>query len=310
MSISKLIEGNNYKLEPVQYYLRTFYPGYTMTPHSHNYFEIMYVESGEFSFYAQKNDCMNEFTINERQFVFLDSDVIHYMTVKNSKVKIYNFEFSLANEEKNDLQIVYKLNNIPSVVNFIKGLKSLSILNDSADVLMILKSIHAALDDDKNDTESRYLLQALIFSLLINIGKCTSPPQSVHSIYIMKTLNIIDKNLTSNLSPKHLAKKLDISESYLHRLFKESTGTTIINYVNKKRTELARILLSETNDSVIEIAINVGFNTRQNFGQIFRKFTGMTPSEYRKQQKQKEYDIPIQQEKIFKQKSYPENKPN
>lgn len=304
MNLINLIESDEYNLEPIQYYFRTFQSGYTMIPHSHDYFEIMYVESGEFKVHFDGKDGNDIFTVNEGQFVFLDSDVIHYMTV-DDRVKIYNFEFCLTRNDQTGMCLARHFKSIPSVVDFIKNLRKIAIFNDTANVLLILKSIHAALGDTKNTLESRYLIQSLIFSLFVNIGKCTASSPSSYSVYIMKLFKLIDKNLASDLSPKRLAKKLNISESYLHRLFKESTGTSLVNYVNRKRIELAQILLTQTDDSIIQIAVNVGFNTRQNFGQIFRKYMGTTPSEYRTAQRHREYDIPLQQDKIHAQKSYP-----
>lgn len=306
MNLAKIMESEEYCLQPVQYYLRTFLPGYNMITHSHDYFEIMYVEDGEFILDAILNGRTEQFTIGEGQFVFLDSNVIHRMEV-SVKVKVYNFEISLTRMKASDLQIVRHMRNLLSVMEFVKHLKGVTVLSDTANVLMTLKSIHAALDRDKGDDESHYLIQSLIFTLFIDIGRCSNNlPTQPRSIYITKVLNVIDKNLSKDLSPKRLSNYLGISESYLHRLFKQSTGTSIVDYVNEKRVRHAMVLLSSSDDAVIDIAITVGFNTRQNFGQIFRKYTGMTPSEYRKAQRHKEYDIPIMQEKIFSQKSYPE----
>ena len=306
MNIAKIMESEDYCLQPVQYYLRSFLPGYNMVSHSHDYFEIMYVEDGEFILDAILGGQQEQFTVGEGQFVFLDSNVIHRMEVM-TKVKIYNFEISLTPMKTSDLQIVRHLRNLLSVMNFVKNLRGISVLSDTANVLMTLKSIHSALDRDKGDDESHYLLQSLMFALFIDIGRCAdSLPAQPRPIYITKVLNIIDKNLSKDLSPRRLAGYLGISESYLHRLFKQSTGTSIVDYVNEKRVRHAMVLLSGSDDAVIDIAVTVGFNTRQNFGQIFRKYTGLTPSEYRKAQRQKEYDIPIMREKIFSQKSYPE----
>ncbi len=85
-------------------------------------------------------------TINEGQFAFLDSNVIHYMTAEN-KVKIYNFEFCLAWEDKTELMLARHLGKIASVTNFIRNLRTFGIFSDSANVLLVLKSIHAALAD-------------------------------------------------------------------------------------------------------------------------------------------------------------------
>ena len=305
MNLANISESEEYCLQPVQYYLRTFLPGYNMVTHSHDYFEIMYVEDGEFILHASLGDRQEKFTIGEGQFVFLDGNVIHRMEVL-SKVKVYNFEISLNKKRDEEFRIVRHMRNLYSVMSFVRSLRGLVVLSDTANVLNTLKSIHAALDRDKGDDESRYLIQSLIFALFVGIGRCAdNPPEQPRSPYVAKALNVIEKNLSKDLSPRRLAQHLGISESYLHRLFKQSTGTSIVDYVNEKRIRHAMVLLAGTEEAVIDVAVAVGFNTRQNFGQIFRKYTGQTPSEYRKSQRHKEYDVPIAQEKIFSQKSYP-----
>lgn len=201
MNIAKIMESEDYCLQPVQYYLRSFLPGYNMVSHSHDYFEIMYVEDGEFILDAVLGGQQEQFTVGEGQFVFLDSNVIHRMEVM-TKVKIYNFEISLTPMKTSDLQIVRHLRNLLSVMNFVKNLRGISVLSDTANVLMTLKSIHSALDRDKGDDESHYLLQSLMFALFIDIGRCAdSLPAQPRPIYITKVLNIIDKNLSKDLSP-------------------------------------------------------------------------------------------------------------
>jgi AraC-like DNA-binding protein/mannose-6-phosphate isomerase-like protein (cupin superfamily) len=304
MKFANLMESEEYYLHPVQYYLKTFDSSYRMTTHSHDYFEIMFAESGDFELLITLNQKSEKVTITEGQFIFIDSNVIHKMNILN-KVKIYNFEFTLSRLKMSDLHTVTYLKNIPSFLHFLKKLDNFIILNDSGNILNSLKSIHSSLAKNKEDKESFLLIQAQLLSLLIEIGRCsTELSTQSQSIYVTKMLNIIDKNLNMYLSPKKFSEYLNVSASYLQRLFKQNTGSTIIDYINEKRVRHAMNLLSSTNDPVIDIAIAVGFNTRQNFGQIFKKFTNITPSEYRNTQKKKEYDIPILKDEIYNQKSY------
>ncbi len=55
------------------------------------------------------------------------------------------------------------------------------------------------------------------------------------------------------------------------------------NYISKQRIERAKILLKETDDSVIDIAFKVGFNNVTYFNRIFKKYLNTTPSEFRLQ---------------------------
>ena len=54
------------------------------------------------------------------------------------------------------------------------------------------------------------------------------------------------------------------------------------DYVNIKRTEYAKVLLNETDETVLSIALRSGFNNTANFNRIFKGVTAMTPSAYRR----------------------------
>jgi len=67
----------------------------------------------------------------------------------------------------------------------------------------------------------------------------------------------------------------------LNKYFMESLGTTLAQYWLRERVRLARQRLLETKRSVTEVATELGFSSSQHFATVFRKVTGLTPSEYR-----------------------------
>ena len=94
--------------------------------------------------------------------------------------------------------------------------------------------------------------------------------------------NYIDKNLESKLTLEALAKKCFYNPSYFSRIFKDKFGVSFKEYVGRRRVDYARRLLVETKLTVDEIAAMAGFADRSNFYQQFSKYTGSTPSDYRK----------------------------
>ncbi|MFV0413540.1 MAG: AraC family transcriptional regulator [Oscillospiraceae bacterium] len=95
-------------------------------------------------------------------------------------------------------------------------------------------------------------------------------------------IRYIDEHFKENITLEQLAAIANMSKSYFALLFKTLNGFTAWNYINNKRVQYAIEQLSETNTPVIEIAYNCGFNNSANFNKTFRKVTGTTPSEYRK----------------------------
>lgn len=78
-----------------------------------------------------------------------------------------------------------------------------------------------------------------------------------------------------------LCKELNINKSYFCKLFKEDTGYTYSKYLNVFRIEKRKKLLLNTDMSLIDIAISVGFNSQNYFTMVFKKFVKMTPTEFR-----------------------------
>ena len=62
----------------------------------------------------------------------------------------------------------------------------------------------------------------------------------------------------------------------------ESIGMNFFDYVNKYRVEMAKHQLQHSSDTVIDIAMNVGFNAKSSFYTAFKKVAQQTPSQYRK----------------------------
>lgn len=93
----------------------------------------------------------------------------------------------------------------------------------------------------------------------------------------------VDQHLCdSNLSLNYVAEAFDLSDSYVSRLFKEKTGNNFLDYMNRARIEKAKmILLSQRETSIQEIGFAVGYNSDAAFRRIFKKYEGITPSQFR-----------------------------
>jgi AraC-like DNA-binding protein len=98
---------------------------------------------------------------------------------------------------------------------------------------------------------------------------------------VRRAIAYIDENYRYDISREGLACSLGISPYYLGKAFKELTGRKIGDYLNEARVREAARRLSETDETVIDIAFSVGFETLRTFNRAFQRAMNMTPSEYR-----------------------------
>lgn len=86
-----------------------------------------------------------------------------------------------------------------------------------------------------------------------------------------------------NLSLRRLSDRLRISEDHLSQTFSRKIGANFFEYINRHRVAEARQRLTDTDDSIVNIAYDVGFNSRSTFNAAFKAQAGMAPSAFRRQ---------------------------
>ena len=88
-----------------------------------------------------------------------------------------------------------------------------------------------------------------------------------------------------DISISQIAEQLGLTANYLSTIFKRKTGEKFIDYLTRTRMEAAKKLLVQNfSASVQDIALMVGYNSARHFSALFQKYTGETPSAYRKSQ--------------------------
>lgn len=123
------------------------------------------------------------------------------------------------------------------------------------------------------------LLLADIFTKITLESKTVSDDLELEQ----QLLIYLDAHFTENLSLELLSKEFGVSRFVLSRLFADKLHTTFPYYINSKRLELARDLLSTTDLSVTQIALDAGFGSSRTFFREFREVFHVTPGEYRRQ---------------------------
>ena len=102
-----------------------------------------------------------------------------------------------------------------------------------------------------------------------------------HEQLVNSIKSYINANYDSISNIEQITSSIYISESYARRIFKSLTGKTIFEYLQIVRMEKAKQLLENPKYRIYEIADMVGYKSKPYFVETFRKYTGVSPKDYR-----------------------------
>ena len=94
---------------------------------------------------------------------------------------------------------------------------------------------------------------------------------------------LIAQRYTEQLTVAEIGERVGLHPNYAMGLFKKAFGTTLIDYLTHHRVSHAQRLLATTNEKIVEVAFNSGFNSISRFNEAFRRACGCTPRAYRLQ---------------------------
>lgn len=253
--------------------------------HTHYHYEIYYFHEGHVSY-----------LINDRIYKLAPGDLIlmHGMTLHKAML------------EQND---VYKR----TIIHFDPEYVSKHIQPSYTDNLLLpfteLKNVHLSLKDAAREEcesmlnkleqlmlmkdDNAYAYQkshVVLLELLLFINEqCQQPMQNQHHStttqerHTQDIITFIEQHFSEEITLDQLQNHLHLNKYYLSKTFKEVTGTTIFQYLLERRIYAAKLLLVDSQASITEICMEVGFKHLAHFSRSFKQATGMTAEQYRRQ---------------------------
>lgn len=98
-------------------------------------------------------------------------------------------------------------------------------------------------------------------------------------------INYIDRNCQKDISLDQVGEYANMSSYYLSKIFKHETGVNFVAYLTDRKIEIAKDMLVNTDVPIINIALDLSYHEPNYFSKVFKKSTGLTPTEYRKKYK-------------------------
>lgn len=114
------------------------------------------------------------------------------------------------------------------------------------------------------------------FTRAVAVSRKTSYSKPIRVI-----IEYIENHYAEKITLEMLASQTNLSTSYLSNMIKKETGLSLTDNINKVRVEQSKKLLLNTNLSSQEVAVRVGFSYQNHFASIFKKFTGVSPTDFR-----------------------------
>ncbi len=125
----------------------------------------------------------------------------------------------------------------------------------------------------------RHLLSAI--EDMINLIEQSN--QYNHNILVYKAQKYIDLNYSRPITLAEVATEMNVSYNYLSNLFNKESNMSFSDYLQNVRVSESKKLLTQTDESLSQIAMEVGFANQSYFTKVFKKTTGISPGKYRKQ---------------------------
>lgn len=256
----------NNNLINILWVAKSEYPaGSCLSPHSHDYYQIYYVVSGEGDFIIGDRTV----TMGRGMYLFTRPNDIHGISaardVNNEPLRMLEAKYAVFDSELRDL-----LDSIPNVC---KGRDEIQELLE----LVFREAIE--MSPWYLQIATHTLITTLYYMLRFDLIEISN---STKQEIVKKTKKYINENYKNDVSLDKVSHYVGCSKNYICKIFKEYTGMTVNHYLNKVRIDKAAELLVNTNLDVSEIASNVGYNNVYHFIKTFKKIVGTSPGNFRK----------------------------
>lgn len=259
---------------------------FKFTGEKHNFWEIVYIDSGEVSVIADDK----AFNLKQGEAIFHKPNEYHniFTADKFANSAIISFECTSRAMSFFKDKIIKFSDSEKELLNkiIIEGSKN---FEEKLNELYLMKMTKKTDAPFGGEQLIKNYIELLLISLIRNNttienkDRISESIRSKHSNEIVeKIITILKENIYSEINLTMIANELFFSKTYLKNLFSKQTGTSIIQYYIDLKIDEAKKLISQSKYSFTEISLMLNFNSVHYFSRLFKMHTGMSPSEYAK----------------------------
>jgi AraC-like DNA-binding protein len=252
----------------------------------HEYFELLYLASGEAAYQVQ--DRM--LPIEEGDLFLVGSTLMHqicqYRTPEVSGAVLYFMPDLIRGAEQGSEGMEYLMPFLVQDSGFCHVIKASTGL--PAQIFELMKRAHS--DLPAASQRARLSVKTYLKMILVLLVNHFSEYRGSEATFELQQRNLdrakplfdwIDAHYGSPITVEDAAALLHMSRSNFMRFFKQTTGQSFVGYLNRFRIAKAEVLLTTTDLSIAEVSQQVGFCDQSYFGLVFRNLLQMTPRDYK-----------------------------
>lgn len=259
------IKVSNFFVEPFSLAFR---------PHWHSRLEVLRITSGELTL-----NINGESIVAKKDSVVIVNPYLSHTGVTDKKSAGYTVvSFDINNF----------LNSSVATTKYLAPiLEQKILLNSLVEEPYFLAEIDKIIEHSKTNPLFAVSAVYMFLGQFFSNNKYKQSQKTNNNQRIYKVTEYLNKHFCDDINLEFLSRKFSYNEAYLCQKFKESTGLTIVKYINILRIEKAQDLLKNTDKQISEIAFLCGFNDFIYFSHCFKKYLKISPTEFRKISRQK-----------------------
>ncbi len=215
--------------------------------------DVFFINQYESHYLSQVDD------IHERIVISIHPDLLNRLSTKETDLthcftyRKNGFTHRMSLDKEAQQRFLYYIHKISTASGYGKDILELTAFTEL--LVLLNRLFYNRCQSDALDTSYQYNKQ------------------------VDEILDYMNQNIHHPITIEHLAKQFFLSESYICRIFKQATGTTINKYLTARRLTIAKSLLAE-GMNVNEVCERCGFNDYSNFLKAFSKAVGISPKKY------------------------------